>query len=61
MGDRAAYVECSECGHPLERHSIKGCDWQTDGCTCRARWTVREIQAQRREAGLPVKFKSWNY
>jgi hypothetical protein len=55
------HIECSECGHPLERHSTRGCDWQTDGCDCRASWTVHQVQEMRRDAGLTVKFKSWNY
>jgi len=58
-GDRAAYVECSECGHPLERHGLGGCDGEE--CPCRVRWTVREIQEARRAEGLPIKYKAWNY
>lgn len=25
------YVECTECGHPIEQHDIKGCDVCQDG------------------------------
>lgn len=55
------YIECAECGHPLERHSTAGCDFQDEGCTCRDRWTVREVERLRREAGLTVKFKRWEH
>lgn len=55
------YVECSGCGHPLERHTMKGCDQQVNGCTCTESWTVKEIREQRRQAGLPVTYKSWEF
>lgn len=55
------YVECAECGHPLERHDLRGCDQQVEGCTCTRRWTVRQIQAIRREEGLPGHFNPWEY
>lgn len=55
------YVECDECGHPLERHTTAGCDAVGGECPCRARWTVREIGEARRAAGLTVKFKPHNY
>jgi hypothetical protein len=51
------YVECNECGHPLERHTTKGCDH----CECGTSWTVKEIQQARKDAGLPVKFKAYNF
>lgn len=57
--DSASYVECAECGHPLEQHGLKGCNWQSDGCGCATRWTVKEIMAQRRAVGLPGTFHSW--
>ena len=56
-----AYVECSECGHPLERHHMTGCDWQSEGCTCTAAWSYKRISEQRRSAGLPVSFERWKF
>lgn len=43
------YIECSECGHPIERH-IEGCDME--GCSCTERWDVPGVSYVRRKAGL---------
>lgn len=55
------YIECTECGHPLERHTTHGCDWQADGCGCTAQWTRHEVTQQRRAAGLVGVFKSHEF
>jgi hypothetical protein len=55
------YVECAECGHPLERHTMKGCDSQAEGCPCREAWSYRRISEERRTAGLPVSFERWKF
>lgn len=63
--DFAGYVECSECGHPLERHTMAGCDWRADedgnGCGCTVAWSVRRIGEERRAAGMSGSFKRWNF
>jgi hypothetical protein len=46
------YIECDECGHPVEAH-VGGCN-EVDGCLCSQRWTVRAIQAIRMREGLPA-------
>lgn len=61
MDEMNSYIECTECGHPLERHGLQGCDWQADGCSCTARWTKHEIRAQRKAAGLPQNFKAHDF
>lgn len=50
------YVECDECGHPIEVHDRAGCHSTGSECTCRAGWTVAEIRRARREAGLPARY-----
>jgi hypothetical protein len=64
----AGFIECDECGHYIEDHETSGCqhtdpgDYGPERCACRARWTVREIQAYRRAAGLPAgDRRSWSY
>lgn len=59
--DSCDYVGCLDCGHPLERHSTKGCDYREEGCTCVERWTLAEIRYERKASGLPVTFHRWNY
>ena len=54
------YVECAECGHPLERHTPQGCD-SIAGCDCPTRWTVREVERARRHAGLPGRFHPYDH
>jgi hypothetical protein len=55
------YITCEECGHPLERHSMKGCDMQSEGCTCTEAWSYKRIGQERRAAGLPVSFERWKF
>ncbi len=59
--DHTAYVECSECGHPLERHTIYGCEALVEPCGCTASWSIKRISEQRRAAGLPVSFERWKF
>jgi len=49
------YVECTECGHPVERHGSEGC-WQIKDCTCTVSWTQREIEDLRQREGLPRRW-----
>lgn len=42
-------VECTECGHVIERHVGDGCPL----CDCRVRWTAAEVADYRRRLGLP--------
>lgn len=61
MNDTAlsdGYVECSECGHLLERHTRKGCG-AVDECTCQSSWTVAQVSEARKRAGLPAKFRPY--
>ena len=62
----AGSVECSECGHAIERHDTKGCalGWgrstPIDGlCACRVRWTKKDIIKTRRLNGLPAVYNPW--
>jgi hypothetical protein len=49
------YVECSECGHPVEQHDVDGCDvCQTGGTNCPTKWTKAQIRDLRRREGLPA-------
>lgn len=59
MATHDDYVECAECGHPLERHTPSGCD--IEGCICREGWTQQAIQTQRKAIGLPASFRSYDY
>lgn len=59
LDEGEGYVECAECGHPLERHTMAGCD--LEGCSCAAKWSYRRISEQRRAAGLPVSFERWKF
>jgi hypothetical protein len=45
------YVECGECGHPIEQHDTDGCDI---GCT--ERWSRAEIRRVRLREGLPARW-----
>lgn len=51
------YVECSECGHRIEGHTIGGCE-EVAECGCRVRWTRAEIRAVRRREGLPGRWET---
>lgn len=51
----AGYVECAECGHPIEQHDTDGCQ-AVDGCRCPVRLTKTEIVSIRRRYGLPGRF-----
>ena len=49
------YVECAECGHPVELHGMWGCE-QLDECGCDVGWKVRQIRELRRAHGLPARW-----
>jgi hypothetical protein len=51
----AGYVECSECGHPIEKHDTHGCPWSFDDyrCPCTEKLTIIEINVIRKDYGLP--------
>jgi len=53
------YVECDDCGHPIEEHDRNGCTYTFDEhhCGCEQKWTQREIRECRRRHGLPAR---WN-
>jgi len=53
------YVECSDCGHPLEySHNTRGCETcrGDGGVNCPTRWTKAQIRAVRRREGLPAAY-----
>lgn len=52
------YVECDECGDPIEIHGPKGCTrrFADAACTCPAAFTRADVTRLRREAGLPAKY-----
>lgn len=52
------YVECSECGHPVEQHDTKGCELCRDGgiSNCPTAWTKAQIRGLRRREGLPARY-----
>lgn len=50
------YVECSECGHPVELHDRGGCRAISMMCSCAVGWTRKEIERLRRENGLPGRW-----
>lgn len=61
-GDGNDYVECVECGHPLESHRRTGCEAPGDArCGCPTRWTVREVEAARAREGLPRRWNRVDY
>jgi hypothetical protein len=47
------YVECGECGHPIEAHDRQGCCACGGECPCLEAWTEAEIRRVRRREGLP--------
>lgn len=54
------YVECTECGHPLEQHGTAGClalGWQPT-CRCPTRWTKAAIAEARQREGLPGRWST---
>lgn len=56
---RDGYVECDECGHPLEDHGAAGCQAlpKVEPCSCPVRITAREIEDIRAREGLPRKYE----
>jgi hypothetical protein len=50
----AGYVECSECGHPVEEHDNDGCSHVDDDydCPCDERLTISDIDRIRADYGL---------
>lgn len=60
--DGGAYIDCTECGHPVESHSPDGCRAGYGGpCGCSARWTIKAIKALRRRHGLPGEWRGKEY
>lgn len=60
--DGGDYIDCTECGHPIEDHRPDGCHTlddrdDADPCTCTARWTIKAIQAFRRSYSLPGEWR----
>lgn len=54
------YVECVECGHPVEKHPWgQGCI--NGDCTCDERFTVSEVLNLRRAKGLPLRYRAEDY
>lgn len=55
------YVECDECGHPIEDHLPRGCSVAIDGqaCACTQRWTKAEIRKARVSNGLPAQWSTF--
>jgi hypothetical protein len=58
--DHTDYVQCEECGCPVEGHDRNGCRNLGGECACRVPWTAAEIKAARREAGLPARWLAQN-
>lgn len=55
--ERDGYVECDECGHPIEEHDTKGCQTALDEpCPCPDRYTKAEIRAIRVRNSLPARW-----
>jgi len=50
------YVECDECGHPIEAHDMTGCH-EVDGCPCPVTFATREVEDIRVREGLPRKWE----
>lgn len=51
------YVECDECGCPIEQHDTTGCRSGNEGCTCGVTWTRDEIRRVRKSEGLSATYK----
>ncbi len=54
------YIECSECGHPIEQHDKKGCVVCRDAgapSPCTETWTKTEIRNRRIWDGLPPRWE----
>lgn len=49
------YVECTECGHPIEQHDMASC-YSVPGCQCPYTWTQHAIRQYRIELGLPARW-----
>lgn len=49
------YVECGECGAPIEQHNKNGSTLPDS--TCKEKWTKKEIVRVRIREGLPGR---WN-
>lgn len=56
--DFTDYVQCEECGCPIEGHDRNGCHNLGGECACRVQWTTAEIRKARKEAGLPARWLS---
>jgi len=51
------YVECTECGHPIESHDRKGClELGAGACNCPEGFTTEQIRAIRKQEGKPAKY-----
>jgi hypothetical protein len=57
------YVECAECGHPVEQHDTGGCDPCRQGgvSLCLVKWTKTEIRNLRRREGLPAAYSPGHF
>jgi hypothetical protein len=52
------YVECTECGHPIEEHGLGGCEVNRDErCPCLVKWTKAAIRECRVAVGLPASYR----
>jgi len=58
--DATDYVECSNCGHPVETHDMTGCAryWE-EPCPCKISWRKSEIRNYRKSQGLPATSVKW--
>lgn len=58
QGEGNNYVECTECGHPIEEHGLGGCEVDRDErCSCPTRWTKAQIREARVADGLPASYR----
>lgn len=65
-GDRddlaIGYVECTECGHPIENHTAgNGCAELGGECPCTENWTRAEVAQVRKREGLPARRKQSSF
>ena len=63
QAQEVGYVECSECGHPVEQHDPDSCDVCRTGVEllggtslCPTTWTTAQIMALRLREGLPASY-----
>lgn len=56
MEETERYVECAECGHPIEQTGADGECVAVPGCPCPIRWSTAAIKAARQRVGLPARY-----